>query len=346
MSIVIDFVRQYIPPGWRSTANGWTSGNCPMCVHNGQTRPDTRRRGGFYFEPDKFQYNCFNCGYKTGWSPGRPVNPRLAKLLEVLGAEPADVQRIKLELARSEELQQVLTRKVDEAKPAVFDWPEIELPAVAHSLYDWARHYIDSDEDPSQYAKVVEYATSRNFDLQDRRLYWSNSPVHQTDHRLLIPFTYRGRPVGYTGRWSVGDKPDSVPKYYTQVPKNFVFNLDAQHSERRYMFVVEGPIDALYIDGVAVLSNECSDTQGKIIEEHAGDKQIVLVPDRDSAGRKLVNQALKRGWSVSFPPWHEDIKDVGDAVDRYGKLFTLKSIIASIENNEGKCQLLSKKYCK
>jgi len=346
MSIVLDFVRQYIPSGWRSSANGWTSGNCPMCTYNGQTRPDTRKRGGFYIESDTLQYNCFNCGYKTGWSPGRPINPRLVKLLEILGADKADVQRIKLELARSEELQQVLERKVDEEKPAVFNWPEVQLPAVAHSLYDWARHLLDNNEDSTQYSSIAEYAINRNFDIQDRRLYWSNCPAHGLTKRILIPFTYRGRPVGYTARWACGDKPESVPKYFNQTPKDYVFNLDAQNSERKYVLVVEGPLDALYIDGVAILSNNCSNTQAKIIEEHNPGKQIVIVPDRDSAGAGLVNTAIKRGWAVSFPPWQEGVKDVGDAVDRYGRLFTLKSIISSIHTNEGKIKVLTKKHCK
>ena len=51
----------------------------------------------------------------------------------------------------------------------------------------------------------------------------------------------------------------------------------------------------------------------------------MLVPDRDKAGQKLIDDALEYGWSVSFPEWEADVKDINAAVIRYGKLFTLKS---------------------
>ena len=44
MSVVLEFVRQTVPMGWKSTPSGWISGNCPMCVQNGENA-DTRGRG-------------------------------------------------------------------------------------------------------------------------------------------------------------------------------------------------------------------------------------------------------------------------------------------------------------
>ena len=58
-----------------------------------------------------------------------------------------------------------------------------------------------------------------------------------------------------------------------------------------------------------------------------------MLPDRDQAGIKLAEQALEFGWSVSFPEWGEDIKDVNDAVKKYGRIYTLWSIIDSKESN-------------
>ena len=61
--IVLDFIRQQMPAGWKHTPSGWISGNCPMCSKRGHN-PDKRGRGGIRFEDDHFQYNCFNCGFK------------------------------------------------------------------------------------------------------------------------------------------------------------------------------------------------------------------------------------------------------------------------------------------
>ena len=74
-------------------------------------------------------------------------------------------------------------------------------------------------------------------------------------------------------------------------------------------------------------------------------KEVIVVPDADSAGMDLVKTAIRRGWSVSFPPW-EGCKDTADAAVKYGRLFTVRSIIDSAETNTTKIQLLAKSYCR
>ena len=71
--------------------------------------------------------------------------------------------------------------------------------------------------------------------------------------------------------------------------------------------------------------------------------EIVLVPDRDKAGQKLIDDALEYGWSVSFPEWEADVKDINAAVIRYGRLFTLKSIIDTKQTNRLKINLMRKR---
>ena len=39
----------HMPGKRKKTPSGWTTINCPMCTTNGQSRPDTRSRGGFRF---------------------------------------------------------------------------------------------------------------------------------------------------------------------------------------------------------------------------------------------------------------------------------------------------------
>jgi len=95
------------------------------------------------------------------------------------------------------------------------------------------------------------------------------------------------------------------------------------------------------IDGVAVLGNECSESQADIIDSLG--KEVVVVPDGDPAGAKLIDQAIEYGWTVSFPVWLETCKDINEAVVRYGKLFTLKSIVDARETGRLKIQLRKRK---
>jgi len=95
------------------------------------------------------------------------------------------------------------------------------------------------------------------------------------------------------------------------------------------------------IDGVAVLSNECSEQQADIIDTL--NREIILVPDCDRAGAKLIDSAISHGWTVSFPVWHETCKDVNEAVVRYGRLFVLKSILEARESSRLKIELKRRK---
>ena len=92
-----------------------------------------------------------------------------------------------------------------------------------------------------------------------------------------------------------------------------MFNIDKYiYSDREIVVVTEGVIDAILIDGVSVLGNSMNERQ--IQQINSLGKRVILCPDRDAPGKELIRQAAELGWEVSFPPWHTDIKDVGDAV--------------------------------
>jgi DNA primase len=105
---------------------------------------------------------------------------------------------------------------------------------------------------------------------------------------------------------------------------------------------VEGPFDAITLGGVAIPGSEINDTQRELIQ--GLNRQVIVVPDRDQPGQKLIDQAKEFGWSVAFPEWHENITDVADAVSKYGRLFTLQSILKSTESTALKIDLKRKKH--
>ena len=48
----------------------------------------------------------------------------------------------------------------------------------------------------------------------------------------------------------------------------------------------------------------------------------------------MCKAAIKHGWSVAFE-W-QDCKDASDALTKYGRLYTISSIINSAESNKTK----------
>jgi DNA primase len=121
-----------------------------------------------------------------------------------------------------------------------------------------------------------------------------------------------------------------------------VFNYDRQQQAAKFCLVVEGAMDAIAVDGLAILSNECNESQALIVDSL--NREVIVVPDRDKAGMELVKAAMEYGWNVAFPDWDKDIKDCADANQRYGQLFTMRSILESVETSNLKIQLRTKKW--
>jgi DNA primase len=127
-----------------------------------------------------------------------------------------------------------------------------------------------------------------------------------------IPFTYDNRVVGYSSRML----DNRQPRYIHDTQPGYVFGTDLQGADWRYAIVVEGVFDALSIGGLAVLHAEINDAQARLIRSL--DREVIVVPDQDEAGMRLVDRAVELGWSVSMPDWPADVKDVNDAVIRWG----------------------------
>ena len=87
---------------------------------------------------------------------------------------------------------------------------------------------------------------------------------------------------------------------------------------------MEGVFDALSVNGMATLGNEVSEEQADQLD--ALGKTLVVVPDSDKSGDALIQAAIDYGWSVSFPEWPSEVKDVNDAVCKYGVLFVVRHI--------------------
>ena len=126
--------------------------------------------------------------------------------------------------------------------------------------------------------------------------------------------------------------------------QGYVFNIDMQKPEWTVCIVTEGIFDALAIDGVAVMHDDISNEQVQLLSTL--NKSIIVVPDQDKTGLKMCDRALELGYQVSLPDWDKEVKDVNDAVVKYGKLPTLLSILQSATNSKIKIELQRKKIGK
>lgn len=324
MSIVSDLLTAYLPAKRKTTPSGWTSFNAPCCTHNNENA-DKRQRGGVIYEGDVISYHCFNCGYKASWQPGRSLSYKFKKLLEWCNTPDNEITKLALDVMRENEGVEVQQMKIE-----LPTFETVPLPPDAVKITDI------TDFNKFSMA-VLEYMAARNLNVDDTDYYWSPSLGYRD--RLIIPFYYEKRIVGWTARTITADK---KPKYLTETQPGFVYGLDEQSYNKVFAIVCEGQVDAIHIDGCALGGSEINDQQAMLLNRLT--KDIIVVPDRDSAGSKLVERAIELGWSVSLPEWSQEVNDIGDAVSKYGRLYTLYSIANAAESSPLKIRLRAKKW--
>ena len=324
MSLLSDTVWNYLPHKRKHTPSGWTAFNSVCCHHRGH-KADNRGRSGIIISNEVISYSCFNCGFKTSWQPGRNLTYKMKQLLSWLSVPDDLITRISFDILKVNQLDEHQTYI---AQRPTFD--SVSLPDGSVLL---------SNTTNEKAYPVLEYMASRDLFMDDTNFYWSEA-MSMRD-RFIIPFYYSGECVGYTARTRL---PNRKPKYLTNSQPGYVYGMDEQPYDRPYVIVCEGPLDALHINGLSVLGSDINPQQALLI--NSLNKNVIIVPDRDKAGKKMIEVALEEDWLVSMPPWSEDINDISDAVAKYGRTLVLYSIMRYKERNNLKIQLGMKKWIK
>ena len=284
-------------------------------------------RGGIKFDGDNaWTMHCFNCQFKCGFILGKSISPKTRQLLQWCGIEDAQITKWSLESLQHKDLLDYVRVKKQKSKIKFQDHklPEGELIDInnpQHSVF--AEYLIKRSINPNSYPFLITpHEKGRN------------------GNRIIIPYTYKNKIVGHTSRFL----DNRIPKYINEQQPGYVFNIDSQKPDWQVCIVTEGIFDALSIDGVAVMHNDINADQASILGSL--NKPIILVPDRDKTGLELCGKALELGYQISLPNWGSGIKDVNDAVVKYGKLPTLMSILQAATSSKIKIELNRKKIVK
>jgi len=271
--------------------------------------------------------NCYNCGFKAVYKGG-DISHAFDLYLGYLGVPPDEIRQAKLEIL-SKKLSGDLPTSHDSDwfKPEAFK--DVDLPPGSRPFSEW----LSMEDPPEEFMSCLEYLIGRGRAVAENWNYhWcpggrdaSNKKL-MMEKRVIIPFTHNGRVIGYTGRYA-GKPPSGITRYHnSNLPPGYLFNADVlQRRTRKFVLILEGPFDAIAVDGVSPLGSTLNKQQ--IAWLQSTDAEKIVVPDREARNQELIDEALKNGWSVSFPDWEEGIKDAADASARYGRLYTVASII-------------------
>ena len=331
--MIIDLLRDTILSNigqLKPAPNNWQKRNCMLCHLKGQGK-DSRSRFGMHIDSDSIVIHCFNCGFSATYKNGQYLSKNFKIFLEEIGIGKKFISTLEFEIFKTKNGVGSNYEIAKISEKALSQWRPMELPDGARTIEEHLANGCMNED----FLRVVEYGMKRNIPYIER-LYWSPDETNNLHNRLIIPYYYKNEIVGYTARLAI--KEEHIPRYYQRCPHDFIYNLDSQHNENKYVIVTEGVIDAMLIGGVSTLGSNVSENKVNIIKKLH--KTVIVNPDLDKNGYELVKIAVQNGWAVSLPKWDIGIKDAAQAVLRYGKLLTTFSIIDSAITDPLKIELL------
>lgn len=314
-----EVIRQYIPMQPFPASTGWHPVLCKVCKDHGRKG----LRGGFKFDGETVAYHCFNCGpemntiYDPNESKGMPK--KMQHILTDFSVPQDEWQQVlltNLAVQKAGKKGEII-QQIENIEPE-----EIPLPDMFYPLADakdgdkWAeiaRWYLTEERgvDPDSYPFMLVTPTEDKFKKK-----WNG--------RLIIPAYKDGKLIFYQGRDLIGNK---MKKYESpSTPKDKVlygFDRIFEHTTAP-LYIVEGWFDADAVDGIAIVGNELSEAQIQWLNRSPRKK--VYIPDKSGDGQRSAKKALDQGWSISTPDIGQNCKDMSDAVNKYGKMYVMKSL--------------------
>lgn len=296
-------IRRAVPLGKLSNS-GWYSLHCPVCS-------DYKTRLGLKFEIDSSVIaNCFNCGFAAvydGKTNKLPVKMR--KLLSQLSIGDNELDKFETDgFFNIKREPSVIT--LESLKKLDFSTPEQQLPDGAELL---------TAATSTLASHVRQYLIKRCISPSEYPFYIAPK---QYPFRVIIPFYRRDKLIFWQAR-AIGNM---QPRYLScSAPKDAVlFNYDALYRDfDKPLFVCEGVFDAHCIDGVSSIGSSLNATKIEIFKNSKRTPVFVIDPDKN--GHKLAEKALSNGWKITFAPRGTD--DVNDAIQKYGRLYTVFSLM-------------------
>ncbi len=277
---------------------------CPFC---GDSAKDKLKSRGYIFEnKGDVLYKCHNCGIATGLTQLiNHIAPTLKReyILEKYRHSPSSRKSIK----KTEDFfktNKAPAIKVDPLKHLTC----LDLCDINHP----ARAYIRQRQIPSHQISRLFYTETFKE--------WTNTivknkfkDIKKDEGRIVIPFFDKDdNLIAFQGRSLDENNPLRYITIKVTEDECKIFGLD-KIDESKPVFVVEGPIDSLFLDNAIAmagsdLSNSCNLNS---------DTKFVIVMDNENRNREIVKKIegfIKRGYSVCI--WDEKIqqKDINDMV--------------------------------
>lgn len=284
-------------PEFRKYDNTYNAG-CPVC-REGKSWGKKKR---LYFYPQTNTFYCFNCS--KSWTA-------ISWLKEVCHISSEEIQ--------SEVLQNKTS--FDVFKKNNFKNNKKELPDLPYdSINLFESVQIDFYKKNKNFLEVIKYIESRRLITAINKppsLYFSLTDFYHKN-RLCIPFHDRNKKINF---YQTRALDNTIPKYLGKVGYDkTVFGIDRADTNLDYLFIFEGPIDAMFVkNGISVAGLNITQKQAQQLMEFPFHKKIWVLdnPKYDQTAKEKILELINKGSAVFKWPLDLNYKDFNDmAVDK------------------------------
>jgi len=272
---------------------------CPLCGDS--TKNKTKARGYVYRKKNDYFYRCHNCGASTSFY----------NFLEKV--DSSLVKEYALERYKNGEdgNQNYPKPEFEEVKEKPIFKKKLDLPSIA-DLPDehYAKVYVHNRKIPESKYSNLYYA--EDFKKFVESLNIEKDGLKDEDPRLVIPFYDEEKNlVAFQGR-ALGE---SKLRYITvklSEENHKIFGLDNINKEE-YVYVVEGPIDSMFLENAIATADSNLTSAAKHIDK----SKVVLVYDNEPRNKELhkqMDKAIEEHYNVVIWPEMIEEKDVNDMI--------------------------------
>lgn len=291
----------------KKSTHNWNF-SCPVCGDSQKNK--SKARGYVYPQQGKLLFHCHNCNVTMDI-------PRFVKYID----QSLYDEYVKEKLTSSNVIKEEdeLTKFVNKMKPPKFqvNSPLSQLKKIsAFKPTSPVKQWVDQRMIPpkSQYRLYFcrEFKHWVNQFIPDK---FDQDSLQVDEPRLIIPFVDKdGNFFGFQGR---SFKKNALVRYITIIvddTKPKLFGLD-QIDSSNVMYVVEGPIDSLFLPNCIASCGSDLTTNLSVVSKNKDD--FVIIYDNEPRNREIVkkiDKAIENGYTVCI--WPDDMihKDINDMV--------------------------------
>lgn len=309
-----NLIHKHVMLSNRPSSKGWWTVKCAVCN-------DYKKRGAFKFENDSTTYHCFNCAHKAKHDPHQypSISENMQRVLDDFNVPDDEYKQISFNGYKLLGGSKGTIKKIEsdpDTKLVEIKLPEQFIP-LEHATDKWSI----IAEDYIEYHRGLKAASYPYYILDEQK--YDKWFERKWRGRLIIPYYRDNKVVWYQGR---DLREDSNMRYLNAETESECilssYEPLFEHTDKP-LYIVEGFFDAMSIGGIAIFGNTLKAGQIKLLQKSK--RRKVYVPDFKGDGHLGAQQAANLGWEISVPDVGS-AKDMNEAVKKYGKLYTMKSL--------------------